>query len=227
MTRDGFEFVGISNNGGHDSERQLFGLEVTARMQFVSMHPSIGYTHGGTEVTITLGNLKHISNLRCLFETASLPASLISVNTVVCISPPYPVGEATVKLMSSEMLLATSTFEYIYPPTVDSLRPAFGDMAGGTILWLYGDGFIGVTHCRFLFYDNAIMVPAKVESDLRLSCGAPASENYTNASVGVTHNGQDFPGTGLFVQVSSTTSLVFNLAVIWIRYRGKSCTCVG
>ncbi len=149
MTRDGFEFVGISNNGGHDSERQLFGLEITLRMQFVSMHPSIGYTHGGNEGTITLGNLKYMSDLRCLFGTEALPASLISANIVVCILPPYPVGEATLKLMSGKNLLAISTFEFIYPPTVDSLQPAFGELDGGTVLWVYGDGFIGVTLVAF------------------------------------------------------------------------------
>lgn len=42
------------------------------------------------------------------------------------------------------------------------------------------------------------MVLAKVESDVSLSCDAPASENDTNALVGVTHNGHDFFGTLLF-----------------------------
>ena len=63
LTHAGVEYVGISNNGGLDTARQLFGLEVTARTQFISMSPALGYTHGGTDITITLGSLKYMSKL--------------------------------------------------------------------------------------------------------------------------------------------------------------------
>lgn len=41
-----------------------------------------------------------------------------------------PCCEATVKLMSGEMILVTGAFEYIHPPTVDTLQPAFGTLEG-------------------------------------------------------------------------------------------------
>ena len=71
LTHDGVEYVGISNNGGSDTARQLFAMEVTSRTQFISMYPALGYTHGGTEVALTLGNLKYMSNLMCLYWNRS------------------------------------------------------------------------------------------------------------------------------------------------------------
>ena len=211
LTHSGVEYVCISNNGGSDTARQLFGLEVTARTQFISMSPDLGYTHGGTEVTITLGNLKFMSNFMCLFGTKAVPASLISADSIVCKSPSNSFGDVTLKLMSGEMMLATSTFEYIHPPTVESLQPAMGALEGGTSVWVYGAGFIGVTHCRFVFDDNTKMVPAKVESDASLSCDAPGSDNDADASVQVTHNGQDFLLTGFLFRFRARPRL-FSLA---------------
>ena len=95
MTYDGVEFIGVSNNGGHDAGRQLFALEVTPRAQFLSMHPTVGYIDGGTEVIITLGNVKYMADLMCQFATEA--------NSVACKSPPYHPAEVTVKWVSDGM----------------------------------------------------------------------------------------------------------------------------
>ncbi len=55
------------------------------------------------------------------------------------------------------------------------------------------------------------MVPAKVESDASLSCDAPGSDNDANASVQVTHNGQDFLLTGFLFRFRARPRL-FSLA---------------
>jgi hypothetical protein len=159
--------------------------------------------------------LKFMMNLRCLFGNEAVPASLTSANSVVCQSPQFRVGKTTVKLMSGEMILVTSAFEYINPPTVDMLQPAFGPFEGGTVVWVYGGGFVGVTHCRFIFNGKAAMVAAKVDSDSSLSCVAPASEEDADAFVDVTHNGQDFSETGHAYQF------------VWVRFGWKSRVCIG
>ena len=196
LTQDRIEYIGVSNNGGHDTTRQLFALEVTPRVRFLSLHPAVGYVGGGTEVTIRLGlgNVKYMADIMCQFASQAAPATLLAENTVVCQSPPYHPAEVTVKLVSNGVhILATGTFAYVKPPIVNSLEPSGGPLGGGTDVSLYGTRLGGVTHCRFAINDDLkLTVPARVQSDVHLVCNAPRVEESVDALVEVTHNGKEF-----------------------------------
>ena len=198
LTHDGVEYIGVSNNGGHDSGRKLFAVGVTARAQFLSMHPAVGYVDGGTEVTITLGNVKYLAaNMVCQFGMEAIPAKLLSANSVVCTAPAYQAGVVTVKLVSDEYLtLAAGQFEYFPVPFMESLKPMSGPLDGGTTISITGSGLSGVTHCRFGVANYFETVEARVRSDYSLRCDAPAWEEDADATIEVTHNGQDFAGIG-------------------------------
>ena len=195
LTHDGVEYISVSNNGGHDTGRQLFSLGVSARAQFLSLHPVVGYIHGGTDVVITLGNVKHISGIEpmCHFGSEAVYGTILSASSVICKSPPYHAGDVLVKLVSNgEQILAAGAFEYIHPPLVQSLQPAMGPLGGGTVVSIIGSGFNGVTNCRFCFSNGFQMVTAIVENDSSLRCDTPFSGNEDNALVELTHNGEDF-----------------------------------
>ena len=198
MTHDGVEYVSISNNGGHHIG-QVATLGVTARVRFISMHPTLGYVNGGTNVVITLGNAKYMSNLVCHFGNEDVPVTLYSGNSVLCKSPAYHLGgDVTLKLISDGVhLLATGAFEYISPPQITSLQPPLGPLEGGTTVFVSGERFTGVSHCRFNFSnDFQIAVPAHVQSDSSLQCDTPAYEKDVDALVELTHNEKDYIGNG-------------------------------
>jgi len=196
LTHDGVEYVAVSNNGGYDIGQQST-LEVTSRVHFISMHPVFGYVTGGTDVVIELSNAKYMNNLICQFGIESLPATLISGNSVICTSPPYEIGEVLLKLTDGIHVLASGTFEYIKPPLINSLQPTIGPLAGGTTVILKGAGLTGVSHCRFGIEDDSFeMVSANVYNDTSLGCITPAYERNGDTTIELTHNGEDFVGSG-------------------------------
>jgi len=197
LTHDGVEHVAASNNGGYDVGQQST-LEVTLRVHFISMHPVLGYVTGGTDVVVELSNAKYyMNNLMCQFGIESLPATLISGNSVICTAPPYEVGEVLLKLTDGVHVLASGTFEYKKPPSINSLQPTMGPLEGGTTVTVEGEDFIGVSHCRFgIDGDSFQVVPANVYNNASLSCVTPSYERNGDATIELTHNNHDFAGSG-------------------------------
>ena len=204
MTHEGRALVSVSDNGGHDHSN-FISIEVTARSNFVSMEPSLGYTECGTTISLRLGNVRFYDNLSCHFSgISSVPARVESANEIVCIAPPHS-GETQaveVRLMSDMIhTLAVSSFEYMSPPIIRSILPGVGPLGGGTSISVFGAGLSNVTHCKFVIDSStATLVQAQTQSDFSLTCVTPhLSDREADSLVQVSHNGQDFVGDAWFL----------------------------
>ena len=112
---------------------------------------SAGPVAGGTPVTITGTNFSGATTV--LFGTvAATNVVLISSTQISAVSPTEGAGSVDVRVSELGGTSATSSadlFHYVAAPTVSSLAPAGGSLAGGTTVTVDGTGFTGVTAVDF------------------------------------------------------------------------------
>ncbi|CAM9116223.1 unnamed protein product [Choristocarpus tenellus] len=167
--------------------------------------PSLGYTTGGTQVSLRGQGFVFSAELMVQFGQVRVPAIFISTSELKCISP--SVGTAGVV----KVLISTNgmdfhvapgvVFDYVDPPDVDKLEPSWSVI--GTESWvpyftITGKGFINTTDlaCRF---DNQYVLKAVFHSSVDIKCQAPEQLIAGKTSVELTMNGVDFTSTGLHV----------------------------
>ena len=107
---------------------------------------------GGTSVTITGTNLNGVTGV--VFGTLFAGFSSINSTTIQATSP-EGAGTVDVSVVTSAgttAITAADQFTYTSPPpapTVTSVFPNFGAVAGGTVITLGGGNFVGVTAVKF------------------------------------------------------------------------------
>ena len=114
-----------------------------------SVSPPLGSTAGGTTVTITGTNLANATAV--LFGGA--PATIISdtANQLVVTSP-GGLGTVDVTVVTAGGTSTSSPadqFSYVFPPSVVSMTPASGPVAGGTVVTIAGGGLANATAVMF------------------------------------------------------------------------------
>ena len=161
--------------GGVDS-RNTIPYHFLSSIIVVSAHPLIGPTTGGTLVTVE--GLHFTATSWCRFgDTAVVPAVFISSERVQCITPNHAVGHADVRVSSNRLDFygVVNLFEYLDVAQVQSVYPAAGPVAGGTLVTLRGDFFeeraasLYYLQCRF----NITVVPAIFVSPTEVTCYSP------------------------------------------------------
>jgi hypothetical protein len=112
-----------------------------------SVAPIGGNITGGTAVTVT--GSAFVSGATVTFGGAAC-AGVVFVNatTLTCTTPAHAAGAVDVTVTNPDTLSHTLTngFTYAGPPTVTSITPALGPLAGGTTVTIGGTGFTsGIT----------------------------------------------------------------------------------
>ncbi|KAJ5151512.1 uncharacterized protein N7482_010764 [Penicillium canariense] len=137
--------VYITSPGGTDSS---LSFSFQPSPVITSITPTSGPTAGGTTVTITGAGL--INTLDVFFGTTVATAFTInSDNTITATSPATAAGATAVTVNTASATSNGAVFQYIAAPTLTSLSPTGGAIAGGRNVTLTGTGFTTTIYVVF------------------------------------------------------------------------------
>ncbi|KAL7555309.1 hypothetical protein ACHAWF_019001 [Thalassiosira exigua] len=105
------------------------------------MRPSSGGTHGGTHVIVRGVNFRAIGSTVCYFGDISVPARVLTANSLSCKTPPSDVGEVEVQvsLDGGKTAQGADSFTFFTPVVLNQVYPRVA--VNGTTLHLSGEGF--------------------------------------------------------------------------------------
>ena len=112
--------------------------------------PSTGPIAGGNTVTITGTSLTGATLVT--FGGTSAAFVVVNATTITATAPAHAAGSVDVLVTTGQGTSAnTAADNYLYGdlPTVSSLSPATGPIAGGTVVTITGTGFTGATSVTF------------------------------------------------------------------------------
>ena len=163
-------------------------------------YPLTGPEGGDTAVTITGPAFLGSETVVCQFGAAEFRVTGLwrSRTEFVCESPPQRPGGVRLTISTNGQQFMDAGLEYTYQPqtTVLSVSPRSGSVHGGTLVSVYGAGFVNSTEiaCRL---GERVGEAEYVDPTLVL-CRAPGNEimiqnsGVSSVSVTIANNGQDF-----------------------------------
>lgn len=115
-----------------------------------SATPISGSTAGGTAVTLT--GTGFLTGATVFFGSdAATTVTLVSSTELTATTPAHAVGvvSITVRNLDNQSALLPRAYRFVAPPSVASLSPDTGDVAGGTVVHITGAGFNAGTTVSF------------------------------------------------------------------------------
>src|SRR5262249_49116472 len=104
--------------------------------------PVSGTTLGGTSVTITGTNFAAGAAV-AFGGTVATGVVVVNATTITAMTPAHAAGTVAVTVTNNDTPVATlpAAFTFIAPPAPVSITPAFGTIAGGTLVTIGGSAF--------------------------------------------------------------------------------------
>ncbi len=169
-----------------------------------SMSPNSGSTSGGTAVTITGTNF--VAGATVTFGgTAASNVVVVSSTSITATTPAHAAGAVTVTVtVSGQSGSLTNGFTYVVAPTVSSVAPNNGPVAGGTAVTITGTNFAAGATVTFggTAASNVVVV-----SSTSITATTPAHAAGA-VTVTVTVNGQSGSLTNGFIFGTPTVTSV-------------------
>jgi hypothetical protein len=125
--------------------------------EIAGFSPTCGPVTGYTQITLIGKNYIDMGfgKVKCYFNgTYAMNATIVDSETILCDSPPLPIGEGfemvngsapwyniSISLNGKEFVTAKTKFVYYVDPTIKSVTPSFGPISGGTLSKIIGEGF--------------------------------------------------------------------------------------
>lgn len=154
-----------------------------------SVHPACGPVSGGTLIRVEGFSFTDMQELRCAFNTQTVPAVWVSSTQLRCTLPEVSKAqqvEFTVEVSDGQRLGGGALFSYFAHPTLLSVSPDEGSTDGGTAVNLVGENFTFSKDLQVMF--GLAEVPVVFINSTLLRCitfaSSPASVN-----VSITLNG--------------------------------------
>jgi IPT/TIG domain len=179
--------VTVSTIGGTTGSATFTYLAVPTVSSFT---PTYGTTLGGTSVTFTGTGLTSVTGVTFDGVAATLGAQ--SGTSLTVTAPVHALPGAVPVVLTGPGAITTSagTYTYVLPgspgpndPTVTSLTPATGTVAGGTSVVIAGTNFTGATAVTF---GGVAATSFTVDSATAITAVAPAGSSSGSVSVQVT-----------------------------------------
>ncbi|QRY70412.1 putative Ig domain-containing protein (plasmid) [Ensifer sp. PDNC004] len=126
-------------------------LTVTPPPTVTGVSPSSGPTGGGTSVILTGTDFTGVTAVT-FGATPAAGFTVISGTQITATAPANAAGTFDIRVTTVGGTSATSAadqYTYVAPPTVTSVTPTSGPMAGGTTVILTGTNFVGATSVTF------------------------------------------------------------------------------
>jgi hypothetical protein len=118
---------------------------------------------------------------------------------VLCVVPPSEggaIGAVPVRLLNNDAVYGSVVaYTYREVAVVDRVYPVAGMRFGGTVVTVYGTGFIGDAAARCRFAD--VSVAARLLTAGQLECFSPLPAVAGYVPVEVSFNGQDYSTSGV------------------------------
>jgi hypothetical protein len=173
--------VTITTPAGMSATSSADHFNYIAAPSVASLNPASGPTAGGTIVTITGANFTGASEVD-FGTTAALAFTVVSDTSITATSPAGTgVVDVTVTTPGGKSTTsANDQFSYLAAPTVTSLNPAGGPLAGGTLVTITGTGFTGATAVHF---GGNLATNLTVVSDTSITVDSPAGTGTVNVLV--------------------------------------------
>jgi hypothetical protein len=132
--------VTVAANGQSGSLAGAFTYLAPTAVSSVS--PNNGSLAGGTAVTITGTNFAAGATVT-FGSTAAANAAVVNATTITATTPASSAGAVTVTVTNNNGMSGSlaGAFTYLAPPTVSSVSPNNGSLAGGTVVTITGTSF--------------------------------------------------------------------------------------
>lgn len=179
----GLVFIEISGNGADFTEGSGLLFTISRKPIIFSIAPLIGASVGGTEVTVRGTSFGHMSEALCRFGEASVPATVVTDNIMLCTSPPMSRNLGGTSAVVDFALVVkeedvgyssvvTPNFTYMANPKVVTISPKTGPTSGGTLVNVTGVNFIDMDNGVDCWFGEARKSATMVDVD-RLVCESP------------------------------------------------------
>ncbi len=159
------------------------------------LHPALGSELGGTNVTIT-GKFTRSSEIICKFDEQVSPfAQWINKDTVLCTSPPAthnflmsPFASVRVLTNGEDDEGSWLPFRYLVASHISAIKPTFGSVLGGTLVYLEGSGFPVSQNASSFCSFGRMLTEAEILSESLVRCRSPIARSVATVSVTITFN---------------------------------------
>ena len=148
------------------------------------LSPSQGVAAGGNSVTIT--GTYYSAGATVLF--GSTPATNVVVNSSTSITATAPAGSSIVNVtvttsQGTSAINSADLYTYEPPPTVSSVSPASGTVAGGTSVTIAGTGFVSGMTVQF---GGTAATGVVVNSSTSVTATSPAGSSPSGGVIDIT-----------------------------------------
>ena len=136
----------VVTNPDTQSATQALGFVYTVPPTVAGIVPSNGLASGGTSVTIT--GTGFLPNATVDLGGASCTISLINTTQISCTTTARAGGVVNVNVTNPDGQTGSLATGYTYdpPPTINTVTPIGGPLAGGTVITIDGSGYVfGIT----------------------------------------------------------------------------------
>jgi hypothetical protein len=173
----------------------------------LQISPTLGETLGGTVVTVT--GFDFIQNVTlCKFGSiVSSMSSVISSKQLRCTAPPVSSTRVVTVYISNNQQDYTATasrFTYVNAAIVNTAVPTSGISEGGTLVSVYGGGFVNSLSLSCIF--GEMKVKAFWLSSTSLQCYSPAHD-IGAVLLRISNNGVDFVHEGVTFSFSAVPTI--------------------
>jgi hypothetical protein len=190
-----------------------------------TISPNNGSTLGGTAITITGTNLTGATGVT-FGGTAATAVNVVSATQVTCVAPAHAAGAVNV-VVTTPGGTATSTAGYSYQapgaPTISTVSPASGLVAGGTTVTIGGTNLTGTSSITF---GGTAATSVNVISATQVTCVTPAHA-VGAVDVVLTATGGTITSVGSFTYLPPAPGLTSIAPVTGSTLGGTSVTITG
>ncbi|WP_312218793.1 IPT/TIG domain-containing protein, partial [Brevundimonas sp.] len=172
--------IRVTTAGGTSAVSAADQYTYVAAPTVTSISPATGLAAGGTTVTITGTNFSGATRVTFGGTAAS---AYIESDTQITATAPAGTGTVDVQVTTAGGTSATSSadqYTYIAAPTVASLSPRAGPMAGGTIVTITGTNF---TNVKSVMFGGTAALAYSVTSSNQITAAAPAGTGTVDVQV--------------------------------------------
>ena len=167
VTNDGYEFVELP---------ETFTYTLPINVTVSSLSPIVGWTTGGSLISIQADNFLNTTELSCMFDTSVVSATYVSASNITCLTPIHTNGTVNVSVTNDgyEWVQLPQQFEYTIPidVSVSSVSPAVGWSTGQSVITVIARNFLNTSELSCMF--DTITVAATYINDTTIVCITPA-----------------------------------------------------
>jgi len=167
------DVVVTNTNGLSGSSVGAYTFAAAAAPAVTSIAPTTGPISGGTVVTITGTDFLAGATVKIGSATCASP-TVVNATTITCTTAPRSAGIVDIVVTNTDAQVGTlnNSFEYLAPPIMTAITPAFGPVAGGNSVVITGTGFRAGITATFGTNDCPVTLVFPTE----ITCTAPAHD---------------------------------------------------